>query len=67
MRRLVKNQFRRRILFSFLAVVVSFLALNGYLRYNQKKAQIIHKTTTALFKDVPGIINEVMLSNLIKK
>lgn len=37
MKRLVQNQFRRRILFSFLAVVIGFLILNGYLRYTQKK------------------------------
>ena len=65
MKRLVQNQFRRRILFSFLAVVIGFLALNGYLRYNQKKEQFIHKSITALFKDAPGIINEVMVSGLI--
>ena len=65
MKRLVQNQFRRRILFSFLAVVIGFLALNGYLRYHQKKEQFIHKSISALFKDVPGIINEVMVSGLI--
>lgn len=65
MKRLVQNQFRRRILFSFLAVVICFLALNGYLRYNQKKELFIQKSITALFKDVPGVINEVMVSGLI--
>lgn len=65
MKRLVQNQFRRRILFSFLAVVIGFLSLNGYLRYNQKKELLIQESTIALFKEVPGIINEVMPSGLI--
>ncbi|MGR6833247.1 ATP-binding protein [Aliivibrio wodanis] len=65
MKRLVQNQFRRRILFSFLTIVIGFLALNGYLRYNQKKELLIQESTVALFKEVPGVINEVMPSGLI--
>lgn len=65
MKRLVQNQFRRRILFSFLAIVIGFLSLNGYLRYHQKKELLIQESTIALFKEVPGIINEVMPSGLI--
>ncbi|MUK30468.1 GHKL domain-containing protein [Aliivibrio fischeri] len=65
MKRLVQNQFRRRILFSFLAVVIGFLILNGYLRYTQKKELLIQESTITLFRDVPGIINEVMSSGLI--
>ncbi|GEK14083.1 sensor histidine kinase [Aliivibrio fischeri] len=65
MKRLVQNQFRRRILFSFLAVVIGFLMLNGYLRYTQKKELLIQESTVTLFRDVPGIINEVMSSGLI--
>ena len=65
MKRLVQSQFRRRILFSFLTIVIGFLALNGYLRYNQKKELLIQESTVALFKEVPGVINEVMPSGLI--
>lgn len=63
--RLIKNQFRRRVLFSFLSVVITFLLLNGYLRYQNAKIELISAYTLSLLKQVPAIINEVMPSGLI--
>lgn len=63
--RLIKNQFRRRVLFGFLSVVITFLLLNGYLRYQNAKIELISAYTLSLLKQVPAIINEVMPSGLI--
>jgi two-component system sensor histidine kinase PhoQ len=65
MKRLVQNQFRRRILFSFLSVVITFLLLNGYLRYQNTKTELMSAYTLSLLRQIPAIINEAMPSGLI--
>ncbi|MDD9157951.1 ATP-binding protein [Aliivibrio sp. S4TY2] len=65
MRRLVKNQFRRRILFSFLGVVVGFLILNGYLRYQTARSDLITEYTLDIAYHFPSIFNEMVSSNFI--
>ncbi|MUK63415.1 GHKL domain-containing protein [Aliivibrio fischeri] len=65
MKRLVQNQFRRRILFSFLAVVIGFLILNGYLRYQKARSDLITEYTLDITYHFPSIFNEMVSSNYI--
>ncbi len=65
MKRLVQNQFRRRILFSFLAVVIGFLSLNGYLRYQTAYSSLITEYTLNITKNFPSIFNEMVSSGYI--
>ncbi|WP_023604125.1 ATP-binding protein [Aliivibrio logei] len=65
MKRLVQNQFRRRILFSFLAVVIGFLALNGYLRYQTARSSLITEYTLNITNNFPSIFNEMVSSGYI--
>ncbi|MDD9175389.1 ATP-binding protein [Aliivibrio sp. S2TY2] len=67
MKRLVQNQFRRRILFSFLAVVIGFLMLNGYLRYKNARSELIAEYTLSIGHTFPSIFNEITSSGYLPK
>lgn len=67
MKRLVKNQFRRRILFSFLSIVIGFLMLNGYLRYQAARSALISDYILSISHEFPSIFNEISASGYLPK
>ncbi len=65
LKNLIKSQFRRRVLFSSLLVVISALAIVSYFAHQQFQKSVLFNFSADIIYQIPTIVNEIRYSGAL--